>query len=160
MLRASLAVVSFIASIAAGLPARADWQYAKWGMTPAEVLAASAGKASTFTSQVTGKIAVKLKAPHNAGDYEFQALFGFDAGTDKLSSVQLILLGASKCDALRDELIVKYGSPVRVTSSSLSKDAIWLDKGDNNRVAINNIGPGTVCSLEYSSLSSSSHQGL
>ncbi len=42
--RAATALAVF-ASLATGLPASADWQYTRWGMTPEEVVAASHGAA-------------------------------------------------------------------------------------------------------------------
>lgn len=161
-MRAIWIVAAFIIACAFGSPAFADWQYAKWGMTPAEVIEASGGKAVTDDRPASNDQdgVIKLNASHSAGDYEFLALFKFDRKTDKLTTVQLLLHKPARCDALRDELIAKYGSPARTTSSSLWKEATWLEASDNNRIAIMNLGSGALCSLEYSALSSSSRKGL
>ncbi len=87
------------------------------------------------------------------------ALFRFDP-SDKLTAVQLLLKGPSKCSELRDELITKYGSPVRVVASGLSKEAAWLQSAENTKIYLMDLGPGTLCSLEYSGLSSANRKGL
>ncbi len=153
---------AFILACVLGGPAFADWQYAKWGMTPAEVIEASAGKAirdDKPAANEQGDI-IKLRAQHSAGDYQFVVFFKFDQRADKLTAVQLLLLNPARCDALRDELIAKYGSPARTASSSLSKETTWLGANNNNRIAIIDLGAGALCSLEYSALSSSSRKGL
>src|SRR6185312_9469944 len=72
--------------------AKADWEYTKWGMTPAQV----AGAAKNLTKESTdlhpdsdGNV-TRLVAPYKNGKFSFEAQFGFDAG-NRLSSVTLVL---------------------------------------------------------------------
>jgi hypothetical protein len=158
-----IATLLTIALLSGGVaaPANADWQYTKWGMTPAEVVAASDGKAvpdEKPSTNIRGEVS-KLKAPHAAGDYEFLATFSFDK-SDKLATVLLFLKGPTKCDLLRDEVISKYGSPQRSATSSLIRELSWLVVEENTKIMLSNLGSGTLCTLEYSALSGESRKGL
>ena len=80
--------------LAAWVPsaAQADWEYTKWGMTPAQVAEAAKNltkKSSDLHPDSDGNV-TKLVAPYRSGKFSFEAQFGFDAA-DRLSSVTLVL---------------------------------------------------------------------
>ena len=82
-----LALVAWVPSAA-----KADWEYTKWGMTPAQVASAAknlARKSSDLLPDSDGNV-TKLVAPYRSGKFSFEAQFGFDAA-DRLSSVTLVL---------------------------------------------------------------------
>ena len=83
--------------------AKADWKYTKWGMTPAQVAAASNNqtkKSSDLHLDSDGNV-TKFVAPYPMGKFPFEAQFGFDKA-DKLSSVTLVLNDASAVSADMD----------------------------------------------------------
>ena len=72
--------------------AKADWEYTKWGMTPAQVARAAKNltkKSSDLHPDSDGNV-TKLVMPYKSGKFPFEAQFAFDAG-DKLASVTLVL---------------------------------------------------------------------
>jgi hypothetical protein len=83
--------------------AKADWEYTKWGMTPAQVASAAKNltkKSSDLHSDSDGNV-TKLVMPYKKGKFLFEAQFAFDAA-DKLSSVTLVLNDASAVSADMD----------------------------------------------------------
>ena len=106
-----------LALILATTPAFADWQWSRWGMSPAQVEKSS--KAVTALSGVPPEdagadgITFKLQTPYTAGDYRFQVYFGFDAHNRlKLTALQL----KSGTDInLLNSLEKKYGRAAKPT---------------------------------------------
>jgi hypothetical protein len=142
--------------------AKADWQYTRWGMTPAEVSKASGGKAvnnSNAARQSTEDEIAKLVAPYSTGEYAFTAAFLFNRSTDRLGSVRLKLENPSKCNALRHELLGKYSKPFNDQWSGALKIATWHDRPNNLRIDIVDLG-GTMCELIYRPLASANSKGL
>src|SRR5437016_5340228 len=121
-----------IASLTVGFanPSNADWQYTKWGMTPAEVLAASGGKAteSAIEEKEAGKKAVKLKSEHTAGQYSFDVRFVFNRKTNALLRVDLELRNpsADNCGSLHGALFARYGIPQEKSSQAFFESSTWL----------------------------------
>ena len=82
--------------------AQADWEYTKWGMTPAQVAGAAKNtKKSTDLHPDSDGNVTRLVAPYKNGKFLFEAQFGFDAA-DKLSSVTLVLNDAGAVSADMD----------------------------------------------------------
>ncbi len=90
-----LGIVLVLFCCAAGT-AKADWKFTKWGMTPAQVAAASNNqtKKSTDLHPDSDGNVTKLVTPYPMGKFPFEAQFAFDKA-DKLSSVTLVLNDAS-----------------------------------------------------------------
>ena len=60
--------------------AKADWEYTKWGMSPAEVTSAAKNqtrKSSDLHLDSDGGNVTKLVAPYQSGKFSFEAQFGF-----------------------------------------------------------------------------------
>jgi hypothetical protein len=94
-------------------PAAADWEYTKWGMTPAQVVnaakgavletkATSAGEGSGFEMRASGEFV--------AGSLRFEVGFGFD-GAGRLGFVTYTTRNPAQNGAFKDWLIRKYGVP-------------------------------------------------
>jgi hypothetical protein len=78
-----LAVLAALMTLAVAAPARADWQYTKWGMTRDEVTAASGGRAALDSEGV-----LRLLDKITLAGQEFRVFFRFD-DSGKLMAVML-----------------------------------------------------------------------
>ena len=97
---------------AAASPARAEWQYTHWGMSPAEVVAASDGKAhlaepSKDTNTVFGTTGAE--ADYSEPPYSFRVVFNFRY--DKLTQVTLHPIGKVDCTPIANGFIARFGPP-------------------------------------------------
>lgn len=152
------AALAYLTSVAS---ARADWQYTKWGMSPAEVVKASSGQAVANKNPshdvVQDQDLAKLKAGYATGDFTFEAFFLFHQ--DKLSTVILELPDAAKCRQLRDLLSSKYGRPGQEKKDAALMFASWRDTEGNNNIRLVQIGSKS-CSVYYRPLVSDQNRGL
>jgi hypothetical protein len=141
--------------------ALADWQYTRWGMTPAEVAKAPGGRAAPYVGagENTDTEVAKLLAPYSAGEYAFTAYFMFSRTTDRLSSVRLNLADPGRCQSVYSDLLAKYGQALKDSWSGALKVSTWQDRPNNTRVQIVGIGQ-TSCTVIYSPLASESNKGL
>jgi hypothetical protein len=129
-------------------PAQADWQYTKWGMTPAEVIRASNGKATANADQGKntdiGK--VKLAASYQAKDIVLKAYFQLDED-DKLSLVLLDVIEPSNCYKVESLLSQFYGKDEydsEVLNISIKR---WRDVNNGNIVSYWYVGG--KCDIKY-----------
>jgi len=99
-------------------PARADWQYTRWGMTPEQVVAASHGNALLVpkTRKNDDRLALGI---YKVGHFEFAVFFKF--GKYGLSEVELSDVRDKK--EVLQALQEKYGM--------WSPGTIWIDHADN-----------------------------
>lgn len=145
-------------ALLATTPAQAHWQYAKWGMTPAQVIAAGSGKAKAAAGDrsAQGDTTREVEADYSAGDRAFRASFWFD--TSGLQKVTLSPTGERRCLDLRRDLLAKYGEPVERDPGSVER-LMWADKPSNNRIVIILDGD-SFCELQYAPLVSRAGAGL
>lgn len=104
------AVTSISLSLCTVTPALADWQYTRWGMTPAQVQKAAKGAAkvtSELPEELVAGMSYRLVAPYTAGEFQFIAYFAFDAH-DHLRLVLLDLVSGEPASLLMS-LNRKYG---------------------------------------------------
>ena len=149
LMRYAMIVTTF--SFALTMPAHADWQYTKWGMSPQQVVTASAGKAKPYpegpkkaTSANGEPLYETLFALHRSGPFSFRASFAF-AERRGLTVVGLTAENPSDCIDIKNSLISKYGTPaVDRASVGLQK---WFDQPSNNIVSI--ITLGSFCTIQY-----------
>ena len=97
-----------------GSPAMADWQYTRWGMTPAQVQKASKGTAkasSEVPEELVSGTTYQLVAPYTAGEFQFKAHFAFDS--QKHLSLVLLDLTSGEPASLLMSLTRKYGDARR-----------------------------------------------
>lgn len=102
--------------------AAADWEYTRWGMTPQQVVDASAGSAAPIaTEESEGKKLVPegtppaLKSAWRTGDFRFTAYFYFD-DSDALTRVILDLEDGDDRGVM-GALVERYGEPFRQAST-------------------------------------------
>jgi hypothetical protein len=94
-------------------PAAADWEYTKWGMSPEQVVKASAGTVLLTKARPAGDgsgLDMRAQGTFASGGMNFDASFGFDAA-GRLAFVTYALGEARMNDALENWLIKKYGQP-------------------------------------------------
>ena len=93
-----------VATVVLGIetPALADWQYTQWGMSPAEVQAASNGTAVANQDRRldADDLTAGLTAFYRGDKRPFTAVFLFDTG-GKLSAVNLNPTDRISCDPIR-----------------------------------------------------------
>ena len=148
-----------IAAAGVSSPALADWQYTKWGMSPAEVALASKGAASISNGQPGDRYAgaeIGAVGTYQSGDYSFDAVFYFVA--NKLADIRLKLANsASQAYRLKNDLDGVYGKAFD-ESKSLYHLITYHDVPKNNRVDLLIIGDKAT--LEYRPLKDGSASGL
>jgi hypothetical protein len=147
------------------VPAGANWQYTKWGMTPAQVVAASHGAATETTPaqqageriSATGEVAL-LTAPWQAGRFRFTALFFFSTGR-RLTHVTLNLETAdpSDGDRLLGSLRQKYGAAFSSKANDFFTMEIWHYQGDQVSYTA---AAGKLFNLQYGPLKNADNSAL
>jgi hypothetical protein len=129
------------------MPAHADWNYIKWGMTKKAAVEASKGEARVesgpnivcaFDSQ-TPFASIPRKA---IGGFTFQVTLCTE-GSDKVTSVALSPVAGTNLPTLRSALVSQYGQPTTVDGTD-----IWNDRKAGNTVSYFDIG-GVVARIEY-----------
>lgn len=110
-------------ALCASIPARADWQATKWGMSVPEALAAIPGavEVQPTTSRDTRVGIERGRFVWRSGRFEFDGRLKFHRLTDRLTSVDLALRDFGNCIDLRHALVQKYGRP----SQDSDKRPIW-----------------------------------
>jgi hypothetical protein len=109
-----LAVAAAI-SLALVSQARADWEYTKWGMTPAQVISASHGDAKITPAADRYKNEedhweMGAEGTYRSGPMTFSVGFAFDTASGGLTCVYYNLSG-DQALLLKDSMIKKYGAP-------------------------------------------------
>lgn len=154
-------IIALAATIAASAPARADWQYTKWGMSIAEVVNASKGElqrcGAACPKLQTDAEAAAVSGPYQSGPFEFKAFAYFTRGTGQLSSMLLYLKDVDQGFRLEDEMKAKYGRPTSQSDLSMSRTTIWLTETD--KIEFSLIYKALV-SLKYTPRVTSSNKGL
>ncbi|AZO72156.1 MAG: hypothetical protein E5V92_02820 [Mesorhizobium sp.] len=125
-----------------------NWQYAKWGMSPQELLQASNGVASeTKRESDENKRSALLSAPYQSGPLEFTAFFIFNKQR-QLNGIELELKNDDKCPGLVLALTSTYGPPKDTIKSDVTTTFKWWDETRGNVVAYFRIA-GYSCRVEY-----------
>lgn len=170
-------LVLVLALVCAGASAaRADWEYTRWGMTPAEVARAAKNltKAGADLHPDSDGNVTKLVAPYKSGDFSFEAQFGFDAAS-RLASVTLVLedktaagmgmggemdhgamdhtnMDHGNCSALKASVRATYGKPQGGGEAHMQyRIETWADPQNKNAVAYT-VLDGVGCYVQYSVL--------
>lgn len=124
--------------------AAADWQYARWGATLADVQKASGGiaKINPDRSRDPTPFKANLTAPYKAGPHDFVAYFIFDQN-EKLSMVDLEMRKGGDCALLAFDLAAVYGPVQDRGSFGLRK---WWDRTNGNVIIYSEI---SNCKVRY-----------
>ena len=147
--------VSIAVAMLQSAPALADWHYAKWGMTAAQIIAASGGEARALQKEddigctFKGQEVIAV-APNKAiAGATFDVSFCTTNSNGRLTSVSLHSTGTGiKGAQLKDALISQYGRPV----SDDRGIAIWNDKKSANTITFIDMGFGNLTRIEYKQL--------
>jgi hypothetical protein len=96
--------------------ARADWEYTRWTMTPAEVVRASGGTARMVPPAERRRIEeAKLEYAAEGsladGPLRLRVRFSFDTRSGKLACVAYAVTSEAQNDLLRTWLVERYGPP-------------------------------------------------
>jgi hypothetical protein len=149
-----LAAVALIAAKAPAIHTPGGWQRFKWGMSRAEL-----ESVDKDARENTGPDAARWQeiGAYAAGDYRFDAKFGFTAqGLDHIS-LDLKDASSDACRKLNADLERKYGTGAD-GPGELSEIRAWDLPQTNTHVAY--IAVGETCSVDYSRLKSDSVEGL
>ena len=115
-MRHLFAVLLILCTASWPVPAKADWEYTKWGMTPEQVASASKG-AVKIIPQAQRKRIDEAKMESGAegtftdGELRLHVVFSFDTSGAGLVVVGYNVLDAAQNDLLKDWLTRKYGPP-------------------------------------------------
>ena len=107
----------------AATPASADWEFTKWGMTPAQVMAGSSGMVSAMPKDEVKRDdadhwEISLRGDIKANGKVRPASFMFDTTSGGLRCVIYNGLG-SDAGVLKQELVKKYGDGKQETFGDL-----------------------------------------
>lgn len=94
--------------------ARADWQYTKWGMTPEQVVAASAGTVTLLPEKSRPRIPPLVTAASGAfkdGTLTLRTVFSFNIDRNGLACVMYGVASHDDDEALRALMLKRYGPP-------------------------------------------------
>lgn len=140
-------------------PVKAHWQYTRWGMTPAQVIAA--GKGRVQKADPTADAAMPYGVKEAGGSYDsagrvLKASFWFKSSN--LTRVVLASEDEDTCFVLRRDLLSVYGKTA-AQSGRLVETGVWYDRAKGNRVQFSNWGTGG-CDVIYSPLVTAASSGL
>ena len=144
-----LAVGALTASV---LPAAADWQYTQWGMSPAQVKAASGEVAQDNADRRLDAdgLSAALTAFYQGESIPFTATFLFNA-QDKLHYVTLSPVDRISCPLIVQTLAAHYGPPKGRADMVHARTMRWDDTENDNLVVYLDLGGGD-CTIQYSKL--------
>lgn len=144
---AVIAAISVSQSAGSAVPSP-GWNYARWGMTPEEVVSASNGEARLHAPPpVPGATGRTLAVgTMSGGAINFVLSFTFDPSR-ALTHVNLNAPPA-ECPAVIRELYRVYGTPYHSPRSTYAVQASWEDRSKNLNVSL--FGSGGSCLITYS----------
>ena len=126
--------------------ASANWDYSRWGMTPAQVIAASKGAAKPQPLDYGDSIGANqflASADHQMGPHAFKTEFYFENGA-ALALIRLTLKDSAGCDRLEGDLVKRYGP------RSPSGRYFWIDKTSGDVITFSDDrGSRMSCRLVY-----------
>lgn len=147
---AGLGAITLALQIATPLPARADWQMTRWGMSEADVRAAVPGvRTNSDRSKDAPTQKALLASSYKALDLDLTAYFIFRDG--ELVQVDLEPVDEAQCEFIPFMLKSTYSAPDDVSDNPDMTILNWFDRERGNRVAYWRIGP-THCSIIYQPL--------
>jgi hypothetical protein len=139
---------ALLALLLATHPAAANWEYTRWGMTPAQVVKASSGLVLETATRATGEgsgFYVRAKGVYPSGPLHLNVDFGFDS-TGGLAFVTYSIDSASENGALESWLVGRYGPPqTKQTSDEGIETWTWNRPGlDSVELNVPDGEPGFV----------------
>jgi hypothetical protein len=121
------AMLSLLVGLLVAQPAAAHWEYAFWGMTPDEVIAASIGAARALPTArqraaTEARMTYRAEAHYETSGLAMEVAFAFDDVTNGLVCVSYAARTAAQSDALREWLIQRFGPPERTVRDPASNE--------------------------------------
>lgn len=144
-----------ILSCAVGAAPAHAWEYARWGMTPAELVAASDGAAKLMAAPAPrrdGKLVAKVEADARYDSVTVNAEFRFDPATDRLVEFGLHAEDSARCAALSEGLRARFGEPPSTARFGQISSSRWHDSTRAARVIFLAVvlSSSVRCSIVYS----------
>jgi hypothetical protein len=133
MTRQTCALIAALICVAPN--AQADWEYTKWGMTPAQVVAASHGAVHLIKPErrlgPTGPdIETRAEGSFTDGKLRLNVSFGFAGHGGGLVLVSYLVQDASQNMLLRDRLVHAYGPPAPSGDADMGS-GVWRHAGQD-----------------------------
>lgn len=118
-----------LATLAFASPAAAHWEYAFWGMTRDEVIAASRGNARALPAErerevAEARMAYRAEGRFTEGALLLEVAFAFDTVTGGLVCVTYAAQTAQQTQALREWLVQRFGQPTRSARDPITNAVI------------------------------------
>jgi hypothetical protein len=143
------------------IPAHADWQFTRWGMTPDQVVAASKGAARLATEEEAARFdgprqkqrRTLAVGSHTAAGIALSVRFVFE--NNRLVLVSTGVTRPEDAEPLRQAMLMRYGQPAFVSRVSVLTQLGWSDRDRGNKVELIQTNSGNGSSVNYSPLSSS-----
>jgi len=131
------------------MSAHASWQYATWGMSPEQVIAASKGVAARADNPFVARNGERglLTAPYATNNIPFVVHFWFTVGEPKLIRVSLGTQYAADCPNVSSLLFSIYGTP-QVSDLGPPSSLRWRSNATGNFIAFSQQGDAR-CILDY-----------
>jgi hypothetical protein len=129
-------------------PALADWNYTRWGMSPAEVVAASKGQArlskpNKDTNTVFGSTGAE--GDYSQPPFDFHTVFLFRY--DKLTQVTLHVKDGKDCTPLANDLIRRFGPPEIASLATDYTRFFWSNTPTANDIRVLRLP--AACAIVY-----------
>ncbi|MBD3759359.1 hypothetical protein O4H52_09925 [Sphingomonadaceae bacterium G21617-S1] len=156
MLRGTYCIL--IATMMVASPAKADWQYTRWGMTPSEVetAAQAAGQTLIPSNQPMATRLLGHTGTYAVSGGVMEANFYYS--DNKLEEVELKGSRDGQCYVIGLGLNEKYGTPFSKTDMVVATKFIWHDQDQGNSVEFMRFS--SSCYLSYRSLATRDKSGL
>lgn len=130
----SLLPLAGVLAIFCASPARAEWAYTKWGMTPEQVAAASTGEATLMKKRERieeAKLETAVQGTHTDGAVQLRTAFQFDTTRGGLRCVLYAPQNAGQDELLKHALTKQYGQPTLSGMPSIGYETLsWTPPGD------------------------------
>ena len=128
---------ALIAAALAPAPAAAHWQYARWGMSEADVIAASAGAARALAEARHREVPAARMTYRAEGRYSERGLalrlaFAFDNVTGGLVCVSYATEQPAQAPVLRDWLTRRFGRPAQAAREPASGEQSFAWREPDN----------------------------
>lgn len=142
-----------LVSLAIPVPALADWQPTKWGMSVDQVIKATGNRAKANTDSDAESDEL-LTMPYTQTGLHFTAYFEFDEDTKLLTGVKLEAENRD-CENAFKMLKSNYGAPASSLQGIAGDMEKWQDTSGSNRItalALPSRSKANYCSITFRSL--------
>ena len=128
-MRRTSILIACLACLACG-SAKADWEYAKWGMTSEQIARASAGSVSVLpvAEEVKSEemnLTRKAEGVFTEGTLKLKVQFAFDTATGGLKMVAYRPSESSQNEALKTWLMKRHGPPTHTSKLQQTTTLTW-----------------------------------